>query len=258
MLFLLDYEEEFDFITKDSLIVKQVIDNTQGVHSYKIMCCHDFYAEDLVALKDKEDFPTEYIDAIPVGSIQFTEAYLKIFHNIEHEPPIEIPKALQEVDFLKRKYFECGFDSLPKTGNFFVKDISHQKQFTFIGNIENITDAIDFDPAHKFQVSEILDILSEYRIYVINGEIVNIVRYKGDVTVFPKVEFIKNVINKYSTIKEHYNSYSFDIMITTRGEALIEIHSFLSLGLYSNCWDNKLLLGYIEGINKLKSKNQFF
>ena len=252
MLFLLDFEEEFDFITKDSLIIKQLLDNCNE-HSYKIMNCRDFYIENSMRLKNKSSFNPEYKYAIPIGSIQFTEAFLRIFYNIKKEEPIEIPKEMQTTYFLKRKYFECSYNELPNKGYFFIKDISHQKQFSFMGNISDIKKK-GLRKVHRFLVSEVLEVVSEYRIYVINGTIKNIACYKGDVTVFPDLSFIKSVINEYSKTLNSYNCYSFDIMVSTKGNALIEMHSYLSLGLYSTCWDESILEGYIEGINKLTKK----
>jgi hypothetical protein len=218
------------------------------------MICRDFYKEKTMQLKDYSFFPLEYKNAIPVGSIQFTEAFLKIFYGIEKESPIEIPIEMQTEQFLKRVYYECNYKDLPRDGCFFIKYISHQKELSFLGNVSEFKQSMDLNKSHRFLVSEVLDVISEYRIYVVKGIIKNIICYKGDVTVFPDMIFIKSIINEYAKIKNCYKSYSFDIMISSKGNALIEMNSFLSLGLYSTCWDKSILEGYVEGINKSISK----
>ena len=61
----------------------------------------DFYNSDK-QLKKSTEFPNEYKDAIPLGTINFVTAYLNIFKNIEKMNPIEIPKCLRTDELLKK------------------------------------------------------------------------------------------------------------------------------------------------------------
>ena len=64
----------------------------------------------------QEDFPIEFKDAIPLGTIEFTENYFKIFYEIEKENPIEIPPILRTYEFLKRRYSITSYvELLPLT-----------------------------------------------------------------------------------------------------------------------------------------------
>jgi hypothetical protein len=249
-LFLLDYEPDFDFITQDSIIVKQILDQYPEKYVYKILKQDDFKNKETGALLNISHFPTEYKNATPVGSIQFISAFTKIYFDIEDEPPIEIPNELQTKYFLKREYRVLNFEGIPSKRKFFIKDITKQKKFSMICNKEEMTTTEDFCPEHQFLVSEVLTISAEYRIYVYHSKILNISRYKGDASFLPDLLFINNVIEKCSMLSsQKFNCYSFDIMMTDRGAALIEIHSYNSLGLYSTKWDERLLLAYIESFD---------
>ena len=87
------------------------------------------------------------------------------------------------------------------------------------------------------------------RVYVVKDRIKNIVFYKGNPEVLPDIEFIRDVVSNYKMQQNHLESYSLDIMITPKGNAIIEMHTFLSMGLYSTKWDDSMLLGYIDGLN---------
>ena len=176
MLFLLDYEPEFDFITQDSIIAKQQLDKESRQHSYIILCERDFYNAN-GELKKRKDFPSIYATAIPIGSIQFTSSFLKIFHNIEREPALEVPEAIRMERFLKRDYQIVSKQQFPKTGCYFIKDVSEQRSFSYIGEVSALAEA-DISPiisSHYYQVSELVDIISEFRVYIIRGIIKNIV-----------------------------------------------------------------------------------
>lgn len=249
MLFLLDFEKNFDFVTQDSLIAKQVLDRVEE-HNYKILSVEDFYNSETGQLLSKKDFPENYMAAIPIGSIQFVSAFLKIFYDIDEEPAFEIPEGLRIKEYLKREYRIIKYNELPAQGCFFVKDVTKQRTFSFMGELSDLKmqGGVLYD-THDYLISEILNVLSEYRVYVVRDKIKCISLYKGDAEVLPDIAFIKNVIQSYKNESEHLQSYSLDIMMTTKGAAIIEMHTFLSLGLYTTKWDESLLTGYIDGIN---------
>jgi hypothetical protein len=86
-----------------------------------------------------------------------------------------------------------------------------------------------------------MDIHAEFRVYIIDGEIVSIENYNGDPLVFPDINLIKKANLIYSIQKDYPRSYSMDVMVTDRGTSIIEIHNFTSLGLYSTIWGTNLL-----------------
>ena len=72
--------------------------------------------------------------------------------------------------------------------------------------------------------------LSEYRVFVINKEIVDCRRYYGDYAINPNVKFIKETIANYATQPV---SYGIDFGVTDTGETmLIEVNDGYSLGSY--------------------------
>lgn len=248
MLFLLDFEDDFDFITQDSLIYKQQLDKRKPNDTYQILKAKDFYCEKSEKLKSKEDFPISYRSAVPIGSIQFVEAFLKIFHSIEHEKPFEIPLFMQNDFFLKREYKICKATDIPKKGNYFIKDVSIQKHFSYIGDVEKLLSINPkaFNPNHYYLVSGLQTILSEYRVYVANMSIINISFYSGDPTIFPDIEFIKEAVDCFGNNINSPKSFSMDFMVTSNGTAVLEIHSYLSLGLYWTKWNETLIDAYID------------
>ena len=276
MHFLLenDMNEKFNY---DLMLVEEKIKKNKYLHSYEKISISDFYKyeEDVFweivktnKLKDKNEFPDNYKNSIPIGSINFVSYWLKIFHNIEKENPIEIPPILRTDEFLKRKYSIVPADKLPRKGRFFIKNVSKLKDFTYSGELEyflfdemfepakNKNDnSLRINPSDLFQVSEIVNVLSEYRVYIIGGEIENIANYNGDVTLFPDIDLIRKANNLYSTQKDYPKSYSMDVMITQSGTAITEIHNYTSLGHYSTMFGDNLLYAYRDGIDYLINHN---
>ena len=216
------------------------------------------YLHDFVIVQDIEE-GKDYKDYVPIGRIPFVNKYFKTQFGIEQQNPIEIPKMLRTTDFLKRNYKIVKGSNLPRKGTYFIKNVSVLKNFTYDGNLEYFLFDDMFEPKtsefdttlrinseHLFQVSEHVDIRSEWRVYIVMGKIVNISNYDGDTTLFPDMEFIKKVDSMYRTQEDYPKSYSFDVMVTTRGTALIEVHTFSSLGLYNTLWGDDLLYAYSD------------
>ena len=116
-----------------------------------------------------------------------------------------------------------------------------------MGDVEYIQDKIKSDS--NYILSKLLDVYSEWRVYVINDKIANIANYDGDVLCFPNVELIQKMIQEYSKAEDRPKSYTMDIMVTNEGTVLLEIHTFVSVGLYSSLWDETLLVAYKDGID---------
>lgn len=276
MHFLLE-DDKNDKFNYELMLVEEKIRQNKYIHDFEKIDISIFYEyeEDSFGeiiktnkLKNANDFPEIYKKSIPIGSINFVSTWLKVFYNIDKENPIEIPPILRTDEFLKRKYSIVTADKLPRTGRYFIKDVSKLKEFTYSGDLEYFLFDEMFEPAkspydyslrinpdHLFQVSEIVNILSEYRVYIIDGKIENIANYNGDVTLFPDVELIKKANDLYSTQPDYPKSYSMDLMITPRGTAITEIHNYTSLGHYSTLFGDNLLYAYRDGIDYLLKHN---
>lgn len=276
MHFLLE-DNKNDKFNYELMLVEEKIRQNKYIHDFEKIDISIFYEyeEDSFGeiiktnkLKNANDFPEIYKKSIPIGSINFVSTWLKVFYNIDKENPIEIPPVLRTDEFLKRKYSIVTADKLPRTGRYFIKDVSKLKEFTYSGDLEYFLFDEMFEPAkspydyslrinpdHLFQVSEIVNILSEYRVYIIDGKIENIANYNGNVTLFPDVELIKKANDLYSTQPDYPKSYSMDLMITPRGTAITEIHNYTSLGHYSTLFGDNLLYAYRDGIDYLLKHN---
>ena len=179
--------------------------------------------------------PDEYI---PVGSIEFVSNYLKEYYPnaIETIKPINVPESLfkyagrkivnctdykhQNLDLFYNN-FEYG-DNLYRKSNKDLKDPSN--------GIVKYTDDFSFV---DYQVSEVIDVLSEWRIFVHHNEIKYISNYGGDPTVFPDLSRIYAMISDYS--KEAPVAYTLDVGIGhkyTNYTFIMEVHRFFSCGLY--------------------------
>ena len=195
-------------------------------------------------------------DAIPIGSIEFVQTWLKKVHNIDRINPIEIPFILRKNEFLKRDYKIVSYDEIPKSGSFFIKDVSQLKGFSYNGNIAHIYDELEsIDKSHLFQISEMVDIKSEYRVYIINGKIETISHYDGNPMILPDVELINKANIMWSLQKDYPKSCTIDVMVTDKGTSIIECHPFISVGLYSTLWGANLLEAYKDGINYVLKYN---
>ena len=238
MKFIVQSDEPMSIDTK---IILDILDNRSTIHSYE-----------LCKLENVKKYKNENI--IPIGTIEFVETWLKEAHNILFINPIEIPSILRTEEFLKREYNFINYKDIPKKGNYFLKDISKLKQFSFSGNINHIVPGL-LNKEHIYQLSENVNILSEYRVYIISGKISSIANYDGDPTIFPDINLINKANLIYSQEKEYPISYTMDIMITEKGTSIIEIHPFTSVGLYNSLWGTELLNAYIDGIEYIKKYN---
>jgi hypothetical protein len=204
---------------------------------------------------------------VPVGTIEFISTYLKNVYGIERENPIEIPKYLRTDEFLKRDYYFTTWDKLPREGVYFLKDASILKKYSGVIRSEYfIDDTLFEEPAEHdvslrlskdsiYLVSSVFDIKSEYRVYVISGEIENVSYYNGDATLFPDMTLVKKAVSLINMNEKWLKSYTLDIMVGDKGTAIIEVHNFTSVGLYSNIWGNSLLYAYKDGIDYLINDN---
>ena len=239
------------------MIVEELLKKNKYLHSYKIT--------DTKTLKNIAD-----VDMIPIGDIGFVTEYLNLVYGIKRENPIEIPEYLRTEEFLKRNYRLVSWDKVPRTGTFFLKDVSELKTFgnvinanyTDIDNLFNYVPVNKYDSTlvlnkeHVFQVSSLFNIESEYRVYVIGGKIEVISNYNGDCTLFPDMSLVKKAVGLINHNEKWLKSYTLDIMVGKSGTAIIEVHNFTSVGLYHSLWGDNLLYAYKDGIDYLINDNK--
>ena len=109
--------------------------------------------------------------------------------------------------------------------------------------------AFYLNPNHLYQVSEVVDIWSEYRVYVQDNKVEAIANYNGDPTIMPDINIIKKMVLLYSMQNDCPMAYTLDVAINEKGTFLLEVHPWISVGLYNSLWSYKLLYAYRDGID---------
>ena len=269
MLFILQKEKLHNSLDLEVFLVDDILRQQKHIHSYVYLSKDDFFEDNKKTFKNIKDFPENFIKGIPIGTIDFVAAWLKIFKNVENMNPIEIPKVLRTQEFLKREYAIVTSDKIPRKGKYFIKDVSQLKAFSSltyndlqyldldamlkspneIKELRKKSMQLFLDNTHLFQVSERVNCLSEYRVYIIDGKIQSISHYNGDPCILPDVKLIQKANLLYSMEKDYPKSYTIDIMVNERGTSLIELHPWSSIGLYSSLWGSNLLYAYVDGID---------
>ena len=180
-------------------------------------------------------------DLCPVGSVEFIIGYLKKNFGIDIKP-INVPGSLfkyagrfiENVDVERIKVIQKNNYDI----NIFVKSNEIIKGVCGYLRDETVKAYINKNISHTYQLSEEIEILSEYRCFVYQNELIGIKNYTGDFKIFPNISKIENMIKDFT---DSPISYTIDVGIKDSGETIvIECHDFFSCGLYG--FDNYKLL----------------
>lgn len=155
----------------------------------------------------------------PVGTVEFVEKYLKLHYN-KTIKPINVPESLMLLKFTQRRIFN-GTEKDIGNGENFVKSNDKIKLFSEAYCKEA--------PKGNYQISQMIDIRSEYRCFVYQQRLVGIQNYSGDFEIFPNISKIKEMIREY---KNAPIAYTLDVGVNKNGTFVIEVHDFFSCGLY--------------------------
>lgn len=173
---------------------------------------HKFLGNDIeYILSDHPD--TE--GCIPIGSVEFVTEYLKVYHN-KTPKPINIPEQL---------FIYAGREILNGT----EKDIIETKFVKSNDKIKSFTEICDTAPEGRYQISDVIEIDSEWRVFVHKGVITGLNNYSGDFCMFPDIDTIKNMVSDFKTAPV---AYTLDVGISGDRTVIIEVHDFFSCGLY--------------------------
>lgn len=246
----------------DTEIARTILNKYKG-YTYSEYTFKEIGKKQLSLTFDIHDYFNDIYDIIPIGDIEFVRNVMILKYNPKFiEQPIEIPTYLQTSEFLKRTYKVVKWNEIPRTGKWFLKDASKLKYLSVLTDMEFFIndEMFDYVPKTKFDASLSLpksddyiistpyQIESEYRVYVINNKIVSIVNYSNTAGPLPDIKLINRAVELIKSNEEYLKSYSIDVMVGPKGTAIIEIHNFASLGLYSTTFDHNLLKAYIQGI----------
>lgn len=245
-----------DALEEEEFIIKNLLKQSKYLHTFSLKC-----------LKELDDYVYNSGD-VPIGTIEYVT---KALGNVgfTHQQPIEIPKYLQTEEFLKRDYKIGTWKDIPKMGNWFIKDASTLKNFSICTDMTYFysDELFDYVPKTKFDntlslskasdyvISSPYNIQAEYRVYVIGEVIEHIVLYDGSPLCQPDIKLIQKAVNLINYNEKWLTSYSLDIMVGPKGTAIVEVHNFNSLGLYTTIWGTGLLYAYRDSIDYLLNDN---
>ena len=172
-------------------------------------------------------------DDIPVGSLEFVMRFIEQHHGIagDHLHPINVPVALQAPKWAGRSIQTGKPSNVEMTYPLFVKSADRYKDIAGI-----IHDKMML-PDGVYQFSEIVEFTSEWRAFVFRGELRGIHYYSVDFTEFPDIVHVKQMIDAYHDAPA---AYTLDIGKTEKGWFVVEVHPFVSCGLYG-FRDNRVL-----------------
>ncbi|HEX9826273.1 MAG TPA: ATP-grasp domain-containing protein [Flavobacteriaceae bacterium] len=154
---------------------------------------------------------------IPIGSVEFVSKYITDYYGLTPKPK-NIPIELIGKNWTGRNV---------KNGT--EKDIIGEKFVKSNDRIKSFTEICKTAPEGNYQISDLIDIESEWRAFVFEGKLVGLQNYSGEFDIFPNVDKINAMINAYKT---QPIAFTLDVAISNNDTVIIEVHDFFSCGLY--------------------------
>lgn len=211
----------------------------QGIEVQKFLYQQQY---DVLFVKDlKNHSLKESIKDIPIGSMEFINNFIDKFEKISSSEikPIYIPKELQLEKFLHRSLNEQVGHSFSFNKYMFVKSLESYKDYV------DVTKEVSFNKEKRIAISDCLDIKSEYRCFIYQGQLISMNHYAGDFFSLPQKEVINDMIRSYRTAP---NAYTLDVAVLENNHtAIIEVHPFVSCGLYGAQLNNYMIPMIIQG-----------
>lgn len=236
--------------------------NMEGVILSKLI--KDFECRNLDKHVITDDSTMEYytclkeVDQIvPVGNIDFVRGWLKKTLGSDKMEPIEVPESLRE--FTGRFYKIMDGSEITHEmadGDFFIKDASELKRWNNL-LYKGVDVYNKIEPDRKYVVSEWINFVAEYRVFVFDDEVMACQHYLGDALRFPNGGTIDKMVKAYKK-QERPRAYTLDIGLELMDDGstwteIIEVHPFVSCGLYGFC-DEKILPMLTAGFDWYKQQ----
>lgn len=185
---------------------------------------------DISRVADAVDDPVLYV---PVGSVEFVSEYLCRYFPAADPAvllPLNVPTAL--FPFAGRRIANV---KTPEDMSLFKdeKEVFVKSNTEIHSPWEGIYKILPGDSGRFFcgsQVSSVLDIRSEWRVFVFHGRILHAACYSGDALVFPDADAVRAMAAAYNGAPA---AWTLDVAVTGDGRtAVLECHRFFSCGLY--------------------------
>ena len=214
-----EIQHDFSFTLLESVRYQNWFQRKNAV-SVKYVNC---YANDGVWF-----FKPFHENYVPVGSVEFVLSWMKRF-GVPTPNPINIPDELNEPFYTYRPVINGNHMDIEDLvhGKWFVKSATNFKGFAEVLRIDdNHSWSI---PAGHYQISQYVDIQSEWRAFVYNGKLVGLQNYSGGFSTFPDMRTISHMIHNYKSAPV---AYTLDVGVNDHETFIIEVHDFFSCGLY--------------------------
>lgn len=202
---------------------------------------YNWWNDDPFELKEAEIGDIDNIkhpeNYIPIGTVEFVSKYLTAHFPWAKESlkPLNVPECL--FPFAGRKianiYTLEDFAPFEAVKAIYCKSMLNIKEQWNGDKHADGPNGTWYEPKAFIycQVSELIDIDSEWRVIVFNGEIQHVGNYSGDCLVFPDSEAIRNMVKAYGEAAP--KAWTLDVAVTTGGKTVVlECHRFFSCGLY--------------------------
>lgn len=193
-------------------------------------------------------------NVVPVGSLPFVFSWMQVMgYNVKKVTPLNVPPLLQQQSFVKRTYTSgLKREDVCIDKPLFLKQADVYKGVT--GIISTQDEWNELDTEGTFDISEPVEIESEWRVFVQNDDIVG-ARHYGSSSLFPEAPDEKLLKEMVKTIEQKRNlgqsfplSYTLDVGVNQTGTFLIECHPLVSCGLYGfsdmNRYPSMMIQGY--------------
>lgn len=226
----------------------------QAANLRNLMHPSEQYKYELVSVISSDE---KYADWIPVGSLEFVYAFLDIHHGISkrHIKPINIPEQLRKPEFLGRRveFLKSTDGTLDFPIPYFVKSNDSFKGVTDMVFTKGSTVPVN----EELLISELLDVRSEYRVFVQSRMIAGVKHYAEDMFVVPDEKAINAMIDAYTDCP---HAYTLDVAVTDEGTFLLEVHPMVSCGLYGfkrhNLLPSMIIQGFRYMLNEAKKEKR--
>lgn len=190
-------------------------------------CIQNNYDYDIVPIKkiNRKIFLVNK-NTCPIGNIPYIHSCLKQL-NISYDYNC-YPDELHS--FLDRKIQETIVKHIHRSYPFFIKPSRRLKKFT--GRIIHYKNELYGIPKNEYVwISDLKEIKSEWRIYIINKQKRYISFCDGDRQYIPDMKIINDIL-KCLTDRPCYNGCSIDIAVNESQTFFLELNDGYSLGLY--------------------------
>lgn len=169
---------------------------------------------------------------ICIGSVQGTERFFEAC-GVPIPGYLGYPEQLKK--YMGRNITIIPFSELGKDFPYFVKPAVGVKMFTgdVVSNEKHLEYLVMFDkckPDTMVIKSEVIEFLSEYRVFVSHGKIYDVKHYKGTWKEHVSWNIIENMVRDYTDCP---SAYTLDVGLASNGiTRLVEVNDMWAIGSY--------------------------